>query len=218
MPDDQPRAAGRSAHRQDEGGAGLHVPRVGVRGAPGPRVRRGLQPPLRALAWARASTSRPRCASSWPSRCSASAAASGRGWWRTCGGRSSSARPPRELFEVLEACVVPGGAPTFHRGLGALMEVVGPAPPSAGSRLRPARAPARGERGEQRPPPPGAPARLPTRCPRSTGSPKAWIAMMTACTTLDHTVNQIRLRCAERVPGRPRAGRRRASRRLRGSS
>src|SRR6266404_2366327 len=32
-----------------------------------------------------------------------------------------------ELFEVLEACVVPGGAPTFHRGLGALMEVVGPA-------------------------------------------------------------------------------------------
>jgi hypothetical protein len=24
--------------------------------------------------------------------------------------------------------VVPGGAPTFHRGLGALMEVVGPAP------------------------------------------------------------------------------------------
>ena len=31
-----------------------------------------------------------------------------------------------ELFEVLEACVVPGGAPTFHRGLGALMEVVGP--------------------------------------------------------------------------------------------
>ena len=35
---------------------------------------------------------------------------------------------PAELFEVLEACVVPGGAPTFHRGLGALMEVVGPAP------------------------------------------------------------------------------------------
>jgi len=34
---------------------------------------------------------------------------------------------PSELFEVLEACVVPGGAPTFHRGLGALMEVVGPA-------------------------------------------------------------------------------------------
>ncbi|HUG38545.1 MAG TPA: carboxymuconolactone decarboxylase family protein [Candidatus Limnocylindrales bacterium] len=28
-----------------------------------------------------------------------------------------------ELFEVLEACLVPGGAPTFHRGLGALMEV-----------------------------------------------------------------------------------------------
>ena len=36
---------------------------------------------------------------------------------------------PAELFEVLEACVVPGGAPTFHRGLGALMEVVGPARP-----------------------------------------------------------------------------------------
>ena len=33
-------------------------------------------------------------------------------------------RAPAELFEVLEACVVPGGAPTFHRGLGALMEVV----------------------------------------------------------------------------------------------
>jgi alkylhydroperoxidase/carboxymuconolactone decarboxylase family protein YurZ len=31
---------------------------------------------------------------------------------------------PAELFEVLESCVVPGGAPTFHRGLTALMEVV----------------------------------------------------------------------------------------------
>lgn len=30
---------------------------------------------------------------------------------------------PAELFEVLEACVVPGGAPTFHRGLAALIEV-----------------------------------------------------------------------------------------------
>jgi alkylhydroperoxidase/carboxymuconolactone decarboxylase family protein YurZ len=30
-----------------------------------------------------------------------------------------------ELLEVLEACLVPGGAPTFHRGLGALMEVSG---------------------------------------------------------------------------------------------
>jgi alkylhydroperoxidase/carboxymuconolactone decarboxylase family protein YurZ len=29
-----------------------------------------------------------------------------------------------ELFEVLESCLVPGGAPTFHRGLSALMEVV----------------------------------------------------------------------------------------------
>ena len=28
-----------------------------------------------------------------------------------------------ELFEVLETCLVPGGAPTFHRGLGALLEV-----------------------------------------------------------------------------------------------
>ncbi len=28
-----------------------------------------------------------------------------------------------EIFEVLETCLVPGGAPTFHRGLGALMEV-----------------------------------------------------------------------------------------------
>ncbi|HKW90561.1 MAG TPA: carboxymuconolactone decarboxylase family protein [Methylomirabilota bacterium] len=37
-----------------------------------------------------------------------------------------------ELLEVLEACIVPGGAPTFHRGLGALMEVVASAPgPSA---------------------------------------------------------------------------------------
>ena len=26
-----------------------------------------------------------------------------------------------ELFEVLETCLVPGGAPTFHRGLSALM-------------------------------------------------------------------------------------------------
>ena len=32
------------------------------------------------------------------------------------------------LFEVLESCMVPGGAPTFHRGLGALMEVVGSTP------------------------------------------------------------------------------------------
>lgn len=30
-----------------------------------------------------------------------------------------------ELFEVLETCLVPGGAPTFHRGLSALMEVRG---------------------------------------------------------------------------------------------
>jgi alkylhydroperoxidase/carboxymuconolactone decarboxylase family protein YurZ len=30
-----------------------------------------------------------------------------------------------EIFEVLETCLVPGGAPTFHRGLGALMEVKG---------------------------------------------------------------------------------------------
>jgi alkylhydroperoxidase/carboxymuconolactone decarboxylase family protein YurZ len=28
-----------------------------------------------------------------------------------------------ELLEVLEACLVPGGAPTFHRGLSALLEV-----------------------------------------------------------------------------------------------
>ena len=28
-----------------------------------------------------------------------------------------------ELFEVLETCLVPGGAPTFHRGLCALLEV-----------------------------------------------------------------------------------------------
>ena len=28
-----------------------------------------------------------------------------------------------EIFEVLETCLVPGGAPTFHRGLSALMEV-----------------------------------------------------------------------------------------------
>jgi alkylhydroperoxidase/carboxymuconolactone decarboxylase family protein YurZ len=28
-----------------------------------------------------------------------------------------------ELLEVLETCMVPGGAPTFHRGLGALLEV-----------------------------------------------------------------------------------------------
>ena len=28
-----------------------------------------------------------------------------------------------ELLEVLETCMVPGGAPTFHRGLSALLEV-----------------------------------------------------------------------------------------------
>ena len=28
-----------------------------------------------------------------------------------------------ELFEVLESCVVPGGAPTFHRGISALQEL-----------------------------------------------------------------------------------------------
>ena len=28
-----------------------------------------------------------------------------------------------ELFDVLESCVVPGGAPTFHRGLSALLEL-----------------------------------------------------------------------------------------------
>ena len=30
-----------------------------------------------------------------------------------------------ELFEVLESCVVPGGAPTFHRELNALLDIVG---------------------------------------------------------------------------------------------
>jgi len=30
-----------------------------------------------------------------------------------------------EIFEVLETCLIPGGAPTFHRGLGALLEVTG---------------------------------------------------------------------------------------------
>lgn len=30
-----------------------------------------------------------------------------------------------ELLEVLETCLVPGGAPTFHRGLSALMQVDG---------------------------------------------------------------------------------------------
>jgi alkylhydroperoxidase/carboxymuconolactone decarboxylase family protein YurZ len=28
-----------------------------------------------------------------------------------------------ELFEVLETCMVPGGAPTFHRGLSALLDI-----------------------------------------------------------------------------------------------
>jgi alkylhydroperoxidase/carboxymuconolactone decarboxylase family protein YurZ len=28
-----------------------------------------------------------------------------------------------ELLEVLETCLIPGGAPTFHRGLSALMKV-----------------------------------------------------------------------------------------------
>jgi hypothetical protein len=30
---------------------------------------------------------------------------------------------PRELFEILETCMVPGGAPTFHRSLSALIEL-----------------------------------------------------------------------------------------------
>ena len=28
-----------------------------------------------------------------------------------------------ELFEVLETCLIPGGAPTFHRGLSALLDL-----------------------------------------------------------------------------------------------
>ena len=28
-----------------------------------------------------------------------------------------------ELLEVLETCLIPGGAPTFHRGLSALLEL-----------------------------------------------------------------------------------------------
>ena len=28
-----------------------------------------------------------------------------------------------EIFEVLETCMIPGGAPTFHRGLSALLEL-----------------------------------------------------------------------------------------------
>lgn len=31
---------------------------------------------------------------------------------------------PEELFEVLETTLVPGGAPTFHRGLSALIEAM----------------------------------------------------------------------------------------------
>ncbi len=32
-----------------------------------------------------------------------------------------------EIFEVLETCMIPGGAPTFHRGVSALLEVDAPA-------------------------------------------------------------------------------------------
>ena len=35
-----------------------------------------------------------------------------------------------EIFEVLETCQVPGGAPTFHRGLTALIELDGERGPS----------------------------------------------------------------------------------------
>ena len=35
-----------------------------------------------------------------------------------------------EIFEVLETCLVPGGAPTFHRGLAALIELDGERGPS----------------------------------------------------------------------------------------
>ena len=36
---------------------------------------------------------------------------------------NSDGRPTREeLFEVLETCLVPGGAPTFRRGLSALLD------------------------------------------------------------------------------------------------
>jgi hypothetical protein len=31
--------------------------------------------------------------------------------------------PKVDLFDVLETCMVPGGAPTFHRGLSALIEL-----------------------------------------------------------------------------------------------
>jgi len=35
-----------------------------------------------------------------------------------------------EIFEVLETCLIPGGAPTFHRGLTALIELDGERGPS----------------------------------------------------------------------------------------
>jgi len=35
-----------------------------------------------------------------------------------------------EIFEVLKTCLVPGGAPTFHRGLTALIELDGERGPS----------------------------------------------------------------------------------------
>ena len=35
-----------------------------------------------------------------------------------------------EIFEVLETCLVPGGAPTFHRGFTALIELDGERGPS----------------------------------------------------------------------------------------
>ena len=73
--------------------------------------------------WARGATSRPRCANSSPSPSWRSGARTSEGLVAHMRRAIRLGATKEELFEVLEATLVPGGAPTFHRGLSALLEV-----------------------------------------------------------------------------------------------
>ena len=83
------------------------------------RIRSLSRPTTGSTSWgsARVQALSPRkCASSWPSRSWPSRRREGRPssptWKRAI--RFGATR--EELFEVLETCLIPGGAPTFHRG------------------------------------------------------------------------------------------------------
>ena len=109
--------------RPHEGRPRLHLSGVGVRGPAGSGICRDLQPDLRRLGLGEG-----RHVSAKVREFVAIALLAFRGAERA-GLVAHMERAMRlgatceEIFEVLETCLVPGGAPTFHRGLGALLEL-----------------------------------------------------------------------------------------------